>query len=340
MAWAFPAGASIGPTQFLVVFCDGEAGESTPAEYHTSFRLPAASGSIALSRIQSDGPVVLQGPAVLDYINYAGLHSDRSYGSYPDGQPFDRLEFFHVTPRGTNDGRSAPIQIFINEWLAANTNSIADPADGDHDDWFELYNPGTNAVDLTGYYLTDTLGNPTKYLITTNGAHLVPAQGYLLVWADNETGQNMSGGVPRADLHVNFQLAQAGESLGLFAPDGTAIDAITFTNQTDDVSAGRYPDGAANFFTMPGTASPRAANYLNGATPGEATITRTVRNGTNLELTWTSTPGRRYAVDYKDDLNAAQWTPLGTNTASGASLSFTHTTPTPAQRFFRIRVVE
>jgi hypothetical protein len=97
LQWAFPAGASIGPMQFLVVFCDGEPGESSGSEYHTSFRLSAGGGSIALSRVHSNLPVALNGPAVLDYVNYAGLNGDRSYGSFPDGQPFDRLEFFYVT---------------------------------------------------------------------------------------------------------------------------------------------------------------------------------------------------------------------------------------------------
>ncbi len=90
--WAFPAGSSIGPTQFLVVFCDGHPAQTSVTEYHTSFRLPAASGSVALSRLYNNAP------QVLDYVNYAGLHSDRSYGSFPDGQPFDRQEFFYVTP--------------------------------------------------------------------------------------------------------------------------------------------------------------------------------------------------------------------------------------------------
>ena len=26
--------------------------------------------------------------------------------------------------------------------MASNTRTLADPADGDFDDWFELYNPG------------------------------------------------------------------------------------------------------------------------------------------------------------------------------------------------------
>ena len=38
----------------------------------------------------------------------------------------------------------------FNEWAA-------EPASGD--DWFELYNADTNAVDLAGYYFTDNLTN-------------------------------------------------------------------------------------------------------------------------------------------------------------------------------------
>jgi len=429
--WAFPSGSSIGPTQFLVVFCDGQELQTSNTEYHTSFRLPVASGAIALSRIHSNGPAAFDGPQVLDYVNYAGLHADRSYGSFPDGQPFDRMEFFYVTPRGTNDGRSAPLPVFINEWLASNVALEADPADDDYDDWFEIYNPTTNAVSLAGYFLTDTTADKTKFEITTNMAHVVPPRGYLLVWADNETGQNLSAGVPRPDLHVNFQLARAGEVIGLYAADGTAIDLVAFGTQTDDVTEGRYPDGSANLIAMPGTASPRAANYISGAsntppvldpigdkiiylgqtltftatasdtdlpaqvltysligapagatigngsgvftwTPGatgtnsltvrvtdngtpaafdEETIAvevlahpgfaRTVRNGDNVELTWGTRAGKRYAVDGTESLNPpVTWTPLGTNTATGDSMSFTNATTNAPQQFFRIRTVD
>jgi hypothetical protein len=251
--WAFPAGASIGPTQFLVVFCDGQAGQTSGAEYHTSFRLPAGRGSVALSRLYTNAP------QVLDYVNYAVLAAGRSFGSFPDGQPFDRQEFFYVTARGPNDGRSAPLAVFINEWMAGNTNALTDPGDDDYEDWFEIYNPSTNAVSLAGYFLTDVLTNRFKFAITTNMAHVIPPRGRLLVWADNETGQNLSGGVPRADLHVNFQLAQSGEAIGLFAADGTRIDVVAFTNQIDDVSEGRCPDGAMNIISML-SPTPRLAN--------------------------------------------------------------------------------
>jgi hypothetical protein len=261
-------------------------------------------------------------------------------------------------------------------------------------------------------------------------AHIIPPQGYLLVWADNEINQNLSAGVPRADLHVNFALSLGGEAIGLFAADGTQIDRVTFSQQTNDVSEGRFPDGDPSRYFMPTTVSPRTANYLPGfsnaapvlapignkaiyigqtlaftalatdsdvpaqaltfsldPTPplgagisaggafswtpagvGASTITirvtdngvpaksdfesitvevlaapdftSSVRNGNNLELTWGTRAGKSYAVDYKDDLNAEQWTPLGTNTAVGSSLSFTSVTTNAPQGFFRIRTVQ
>ena len=325
--WAFPAGHSLTGGQFLVVFCDGQPGQTTNAELHTGFRLAAASGAVALTRLYSNAP------QVLDYVNYAGLHTDRSYGSYPDGQPFDRQEFFYVTPGGTNDGRSAPLTVFVNEWLAGNVANLADPADGQFNDWFELYNPTTNAVELAGYYLTDTFTNKTKFLITTNMAHVIAPLGHLLVWADNQAGQNTVAGVPRPDLHVNFQLALGGEAIGLFAADGTTIDFISFGPQTNDVSQGRFPDGAAGIYYMPGTVTPRAVNQLAGGPANVAPVLDGVGNkvlylGQSLNFTATATDsnvpaqGLTFTLDAGAPAGASlsgagvfTWTPgvLGTN---------------------------
>jgi cell division protein FtsB len=63
---------------------------------------------------------------------------------------------------------------------------LADPADSDFDDWFELYNPTTNVIHLAGYTLTDVPGDPTKFTIPPGIT--VPARGFLLVWADEEQG--------------------------------------------------------------------------------------------------------------------------------------------------------
>jgi hypothetical protein len=51
--WAFPSGRTIAAGQFMVIFCDGQAAQTTAAQLHTNFRLASGSGSIALSRIQT-----------------------------------------------------------------------------------------------------------------------------------------------------------------------------------------------------------------------------------------------------------------------------------------------
>jgi hypothetical protein len=192
-------------------------------------------------------------PQVLDYLNYNALPPDRTYGSFPDGQSFFREQFFYPSPGRTNNNTSAPITVFINEWMADNSLSLPDPADSDFEDWFELYNPSNVPADLGGFYLTDNLTNKFQYRIPTTGRYIIPPHGYLLVWADDETGQNSTN---RPDLHVNFKLSQEAEAIGLFATDGSPVDTVQFGAQLKDVSAGRYPDGTA------------AISFLPAATPG------------------------------------------------------------------------
>src|SRR2546426_547584 len=107
--------------------------------------------------------------------------------------------------------------------MANNVNTIADPADGKFQSWFELYNSGDCPFDLSSYYLTDNLTNKTKWLVP--GGTIVPAYGFLLVWADNETSQNGVYG----DLHANFQFNASGtNSSGIFTPDSISVDQVTF----------------------------------------------------------------------------------------------------------------
>ena len=61
------------------------------------------------------------------------------------------------------------------------------------------------------------------------------------------------------DLHVNFKLAKAGTSIGLYAPDGSPVDLVSFGAQKADVSMGRCPDGSTNIVFLP-VATPREAN--------------------------------------------------------------------------------
>jgi hypothetical protein len=125
-AWAFPTGAVINPGEFKVIFADSQINLSTSNELHTSFTLPSTSGSLALSRLYNSQP------QVLDYIDYANLLPNWSYGSFPDGQSFVRQMFYQPTPGGTNNGTSVPPPSFIPYLTAGdvytqNFDSLPDP---------------------------------------------------------------------------------------------------------------------------------------------------------------------------------------------------------------------
>lgn len=143
----------------------------------------------------------------------------------------------------------APQHLVVNEIMAANATTLADPQ-GDYDDWAELFNPSLSPVFLTGCYVTDNPSNPVKYRITTPDV-VVPPQGYLLVWCDDDAGD--------AGIHTSFKLSADGEFFGLVAPDGTTwIDSVTFGEQTTDLSIARLPNGTGSWITT--TPTPLAAN--------------------------------------------------------------------------------
>lgn len=146
-------------------------------------------------------------------------------------------------------GKVAAGAVVINELLAANERTLADPQ-GEYDDWIELHNRGTEAVDVSGLYLSDSPTELSKWKIPAGST--ISAGGYLLLWAD-ENGKAAEG------LHLNFKLSAAGEDLLLVDRDGTTVlDALRFDKQTTDVSYGRFPDGGDTW--QPLFATPGAAN--------------------------------------------------------------------------------
>ncbi len=158
-----------------------------------------------------------------------------------------------------------PLSLVINELMASNSSCIRDPQ-GQYDDWVELYNYSTDAINAGGMYLTDDLSVPIKWRIPYGNSAVttVPAGGYLLIWADNDTTD--------AGLHANFKLDADGEELALFDTDGsTLIDSVAFPAQSTDISYGRYPDANDDqrFFGFP---SPGGQN--NGAYLGEVDDTK------------------------------------------------------------------
>ncbi len=151
----------------------------------------------------------------------------------------------------------------LNEVLASNTTTNFDEA-GEFDDWVEIHNAGNEPVDMAGLFLSDNLGEPTKWAFP---AGILQPGAFLLVWCDEDLDQG--------PLHASFKLSAGGEELGIyagFAAGNAPIDTLVFGAQTTDVSLGRMPDGdgAWTLFSHP---TPGASNQPTTGAPAPQTIT-------------------------------------------------------------------
>ncbi len=118
----------------------------------------------------------------------------------------------------------------ISEFMAQNADGLEDE-DGDEEDWIEIHNAGTTAVNLAGWYLTDATNNLTKWMFP---AVTIAPDGYLIVFASNK---NRNSG----QLHTNFRLSDSGEYLALVQSNGVTIAsqfAPSFPIQAPNISYG------------------------------------------------------------------------------------------------------
>jgi hypothetical protein len=157
----------------------------------------------------------------------------------------------------------AQSQIVINEYSCANITAggVLDFY-GEQEDWVELYNNGGAAIDLSGYYLSDKAGNPTKFQIP--GTISIPANGYLMVFASGRA--EIAGGT---QIHTSFKLTQTKpEKIILSDASGMILDSLTIIPTQALHSRGRTTDGDPTWglFTA---STPNASNF--GAVPEYAT---------------------------------------------------------------------
>ena len=134
---------------------------------------------------------------------------------------------------------TAPGDLVINELMADNESYVSD-LEGDYDDWIELYNNGSNPIDLSGYFLSDDLSNIDKWSFPEGT--MIDADQYLIIWADEDQETT-----DLSSLHANFKLSSNGESVTLSNPDEEIVDQIIFGPQEEDLSLARVPNGTGSF---------------------------------------------------------------------------------------------
>ena len=141
--------------------------------------------------------------------------------------------------------------VIISEFMAENNLTLADE-DGDYSDWIELYNPGTNTVNLQGWFLANKATNPTQWMFPST--NLGP-NSFLVVFASGKDRR-----VPGSPLHASFKLSASGEYLALVLPDGVTRASEfspAFPQQYPDISYGNAMIGAET--VLVGATSPARA---------------------------------------------------------------------------------
>ena len=157
---------------------------------------------------------------------------------------------------------SAQCQLVINELVASNSLLADDPDFEQSSDVVELYNSGAEALDLSGWHLTDNFNDTTKW--TFPSGVTIGAGGFLLVWCDGENAE-------ASHLHSSFKLSSIGEELAVYDASGMWVDGVVFPTQSADISYGRSTDAATEWawFEAPtlGTSN-NAATAFEGITHG------------------------------------------------------------------------
>ncbi|MBR4081387.1 MAG: lamin tail domain-containing protein, partial [Clostridia bacterium] len=251
LAWRFPAGATVAPYGYYVVYCSGkDVGVDPNGVPHASFRLSAEHDVVVLS--DSHGRLV-------DRVIIDNIPEDCSYGRNGDGS----FSIYHLaTPGLPNTETGAhqmdynlrmmnPTGVYITEVMASNDSTLVYQG-AKFCDWVELYNSSSVTVDLSGYGLSDNIGRARKWQFPA-GTTIAPGE-HKVILCDGKTDLSTT-----AQLHTSFRILRPGsEVMCLSDPTGRILDKIVLPLIPTDVSYGRTA-GLAGFFYYDAP-TPMAAN--------------------------------------------------------------------------------
>jgi len=263
---------SIEPGGYLVLWADKDL-EQGP--HHVNIQLSKEGEEIFLSKLIDDQL------KIIDRIRYPAHKSDQSYGRCQHPEPSWKIldkpspgirnicpdvkvkQQDYIPKPSPPESGPEPSGFFfnqsndlrINELVARNSHGISDEF-GETDDWIEIYNPGAVAVNLAGWYVSDTLESSSFYRIPSFDLTktLVPAGGYLILWADGEPAEGVA--------HLPFKFDNEGEEFYLARMVNnnlTIVDQVVFPSLERDVPYGRYPNASGSFRRL-SDPTPNAAN--------------------------------------------------------------------------------
>ncbi len=191
--------------------------------------------------------------AQIDVVPFGQQITDMSIGRVPDGTGafalLSQRSFGTNNPAPATLGNQATLK--INEWMAKLAG---------HDDYMEIYNPGTVPVDLGGMFIEhDSVDeNPAVYQFPSLEFVGTGKDGFLLFYGK---------GVDDEGEHASFTLKKT-DGLTLRLSDNvTQVDRVAWGLGTpigepeDDESQGRVPDGGDSISSFPKHPTPGAPNF-------------------------------------------------------------------------------
>lgn len=218
--WRFPEGSKLSAGQLLLVNATAVGqvyDDQTDAYVEGEFQEAIGIGSGDSIRLFDKEGNLLDSYSWTEHASYEGSESAASLGRYPDG-----TGSFVVMPETPGAA---------NQWYAPKIVINEVESNGDATDWVEIYNGGTAAVDLSGWYLYDN--DPTGH-----AADITPvAEGTML-----EPGAYF---VFDQNVHFTFGLG-SGDQVTVFDRSGNVIAEWAWESHANGVYA-RIPDGTGEF---------------------------------------------------------------------------------------------
>lgn len=202
-----------------------------------------------------DIPGFATGTFVRFYVEAKSANAAGSVSFAPAGAEHN-VYFYRVTA-----SFAAERPVVINEVMASNSTTAADE-NGDYDDWIELYNVSDEAVDLSGFYLSDNPSKIDKWVFDEGTS--IAAHGYMILWADEDGAQG--------PLHTNFKLSASGESLSLADSQKRLVDTVNFKQQITDMGYARVPNGSGPFVIQAPTFGVNNATVATGEPAATARV--------------------------------------------------------------------
>jgi len=187
-----------------------------------------------------NGSVINGQDAKGEIINGSPKISNSVWATYPTSTPSATSSATHApTPSQTNSPTSTlnpsptPTQTEIstlNQYVVINEIAWSGTEASSGDEWIELYNFGSQSVDLSNWSINAVDGTP---LITLSGA-ISPGKFFLLERTDDNTISNIA-----ADQVYTGPLGNSGESLLLRDSEGKLIDSV-------NLDGGDWPGGTSS----------------------------------------------------------------------------------------------